>query len=64
VTTRRAFLGTLAGSLLAAPFAAEAQRAGKVWRIGFLWAGPSPPGWTSHGPGPTAAPGNDLSFKG
>ena len=33
---RRSFIGTLAGSLLAAPLAAEAQQAGKVWRIGFL----------------------------
>jgi ABC-type sugar transport system substrate-binding protein len=33
---RRAFLGTLAGGLLAAPLAAEAQQAGKVWRIGLL----------------------------
>src|SRR5258708_8727305 len=33
---RRAFIGTLAGSLLAAPLAAEAQPPGKVWRIGLL----------------------------
>jgi len=33
---RRAFLGGLAGGLLAAPFAAEAQQAGKVYRIGLL----------------------------
>jgi len=34
---RRAFLGTLAGTLLAAPLAAEAQQpAGKVYRVGFL----------------------------
>ena len=33
---RRAFLGTLAGSLLAAPLAAEAQPTGKVYRIGIL----------------------------
>ena len=39
MTTRRAFLGTLAGSLLAAPFAAEAEQAGKVWRVGFIYAG-------------------------
>src|SRR5882724_11249174 len=26
--------------LLARPFAAEAQKAGKVWRIGYLGAGP------------------------
>ena len=33
---RRTFLGTLAGGLLAAPLAAEAQSAGKVARIGYL----------------------------
>ena len=33
---RRAFLGTLAGGLLAAPLAAEAQQATRVWRIGLL----------------------------
>src|SRR6202035_3128346 len=36
---RRAFIGSLAGGLLAAPLAAEAQPAGKVWRIGFLGPG-------------------------
>jgi putative ABC transport system substrate-binding protein len=35
VTTRRAFLGTLAGGVLA-PLAAGAQQPGKVWRIGYL----------------------------
>jgi ABC-type uncharacterized transport system substrate-binding protein len=43
VTTRRAFIGTLAGGLLAAPLAAEAQPAGKVWRTGFLSGGARPP---------------------
>jgi putative ABC transport system substrate-binding protein len=33
---RRTFLGTLAGSLLAAPLAAAGQQAGKVYRIGML----------------------------
>jgi len=33
---RRAFLGTVAGGLLAAPLAAEAQQAAKVARIGWL----------------------------
>jgi len=33
---RRAFLGTLAGGLLAAPLAAEAQHAAKIARIGYL----------------------------
>ena len=37
---RRAFLGTLAGSLLAVPLAAEAQQPGKVWRIGVLESAP------------------------
>ena len=36
MTTRRAFLGTLAGGLLAAPPAVRAQPAGKVYRIGYL----------------------------
>jgi ABC-type uncharacterized transport system substrate-binding protein len=33
---RRAFLSTLAGGLLAAPLAGEAQQASKTYRIGFL----------------------------
>jgi putative ABC transport system substrate-binding protein len=36
VTTRREFIGTLAGGLLTAPLAAEAQPAAKVARIGYL----------------------------
>jgi putative ABC transport system substrate-binding protein len=36
VTTRRAFIGTLAGGLLAGPLATEAQQAGKVARVGYL----------------------------
>jgi putative ABC transport system substrate-binding protein len=36
VSTRRAFIGTLAGGLLAAPLAAQSQPAGKVYRIGWL----------------------------
>jgi putative ABC transport system substrate-binding protein len=39
VTTRRAFLGTLAGGLLATPLATEAQQPGKVPRIGVLYSG-------------------------
>jgi putative ABC transport system substrate-binding protein len=39
---RRAFLAIIAGGLLNAPLAAEAQQAGKVYRIGFLRAGPPP----------------------
>jgi putative ABC transport system substrate-binding protein len=38
---RRAFLGTVAGGLLAAPLAAEAQTAGKVYNIGYLGLGSS-----------------------
>jgi ABC-type uncharacterized transport system substrate-binding protein len=33
---RRAFIGRLAGGLLAAPLAAEAQSGTKLWRIGYL----------------------------
>ena len=33
---RRAFIASLAGGLLAAPLAAEAQQVGKVYRVGFL----------------------------
>jgi putative ABC transport system substrate-binding protein len=36
MVNRRAFIATLAGGLLAAPLAAEAQPAGKMSRIGFL----------------------------
>ena len=36
MTDRRAFIGTLAGGLLVSPFAAEAQQAAKVPRIGYL----------------------------
>jgi putative ABC transport system substrate-binding protein len=36
---RRGFIHTLAGSLVAAPLAAEAQSASKVWRIGWLYEG-------------------------
>ena len=33
---RRTFVGTLTIALLAAPLAAKAQPAGKVWRIGYV----------------------------
>ena len=42
MTTRRAFLGTLAGAVLA-PLSAGAQQAAKVWRIGYLQAGARTP---------------------
>ena len=35
---RRAFIGSMAGGLLAAPLAVEAQQAGKVYRVGYLSA--------------------------
>jgi len=45
VITRRAFVGSLTGGLLAAPLPAEAQQAGKVYRIGVLAnASPTTPG--------------------
>jgi hypothetical protein len=36
---RRAFMATIAGSLLAAPLVTKAQQAGKVWRIGLFHVG-------------------------
>src|SRR5712664_1961739 len=36
VMDRRAFIGTLAGALLAAPLVAEAQQGAKVARMGYL----------------------------
>ena len=41
VMDRRTFIGSLAGGLLAVPLAAEAQQAGKVWRVGSLSTGVS-----------------------
>src|SRR5258706_6548918 len=42
MVTRRAFICSLAGGLLAAPLAAEAQQAGKMARVGILGIGPAP----------------------
>ena len=39
---RRAFISMMSGSIVAAPLAAEAQQAGKVYRIGALSDGPNP----------------------
>ena len=39
--SRRAFIGVLAASALAAPLSSEAQQAGKVYRVGFLWDRPA-----------------------
>ena len=33
---RRTFIGSVAVGLLAGPLPAQAQQAGKMWRIGFL----------------------------
>ena len=41
MTTRREFIGSLAGGLLVAPLAAEAQQAAKVPRIGWLATTPA-----------------------
>ena len=40
---RRTFIGSMAGGLFAAPLAAEAQQAGKVWRVGILDGGSPTP---------------------
>jgi hypothetical protein len=46
---RRTFLMTVAGNLLAAPLAAEAQPAGRIWRIGLFHVG------LDHVPPPSTA---------
>jgi putative ABC transport system substrate-binding protein len=38
---RRSFLGTVVAGVLALPWVAAAQQAGKVWRIGLLMEGPN-----------------------
>src|SRR5216684_260388 len=40
--TRRGFIGTMAGGLLAAPLAAEAQKSEKLAHVGILGLGPTP----------------------
>jgi len=46
---RRAFLAGTGAVLLAAPLAAEAQQAGKVYRIGLIGSGTPPPPPTDQG---------------
>jgi hypothetical protein len=41
MTSRRTFLATATGGLLAAPLAAWAQQVGKVYRVGFVWDSPA-----------------------
>jgi len=53
---RRRFMAAIAGGLLAAPLAAEAQHSGKVWRIGVL----DPLGEASEG----SQPNPDMMFEG
>ena len=48
---RRAFLSTVTGSLLAAPLAAGAQPAEKVYRVGVLSPGNPGPGIAAFGLG-------------
>jgi putative tryptophan/tyrosine transport system substrate-binding protein len=50
VIDRRTFIAAMAGSLLAAPVAAEAQQAGKVYRVGLLESGARPTIPTGQGP--------------
>jgi hypothetical protein len=42
VISRRTFVASITGGLLAARLVGEAQQAGKVYRIGFLRAGQPP----------------------
>ena len=38
---RRTFIASTVGGVLSAPLAAQAQQAGKVYRVGFLWESPA-----------------------
>lgn len=38
---RRRFIASMVGAVLSVPFAAQAQQAGKVYRVGFLWDSPA-----------------------
>ena len=42
MTSRRTFLAAFGGGILVAPLAAQAQQAGKTYRIGFLSSLPVP----------------------
>ncbi len=48
---RRTFMALVSGGLLAAPLAAEAQTAGRIWRIGYL------------GPAVAAANRSEVAFR-
>ena len=37
---RRMFIASMVGAVFSAPIAAEAQQAGKIYRVGFLWESP------------------------
>jgi putative ABC transport system substrate-binding protein len=41
VIDRRRFIAGTVGAILAAPFAAHAQQAGRIYRVGFLWDSPA-----------------------
>ncbi len=38
---RRTFIASMVGAVLSAPLAAQAQQAGKIYRVGFLWDSPA-----------------------
>jgi putative ABC transport system substrate-binding protein len=38
---RRTFMASMVGAVLSAPLAAQAQEAGKIYRVGFLWDSPA-----------------------
>src|SRR5262245_28583394 len=61
---RRTFLGVVAGGLLGAPLVAEAQQAGKVFKLGLLGINP-PSGQPPAGPGsgaPVVAALKELGY--
>ncbi len=41
MTDRRTFIASMVGAVLSAPIGVQAQQAGKIYRVGFLWDSPA-----------------------
>src|SRR5258706_7221184 len=59
---RRTFIRGIAGGLLAAPLAARAQQAGKVYRIGILSPATAAPGDAASGPNGVKSALRELGY--
>src|SRR5215467_1836299 len=59
---RRRFMTALAGGLLAAPLVAQAQQAGRVYRVGIVTWSPPSAGDSSDPDGPFLSTLRDLGY--